>query len=113
MCFCTLGVDTLHPTLNLFTVQALPKEDQALGGGLITAMLQIGRTIGLAIATAIQTATMGQEKAGSSMDPAPKDPGLLKGLRAAHWFDFALAIAALGVVACFFRGKEKVGKIAK
>ena len=113
MCFCTLGVATLYPTLVLFVVQEFPQEDQSLAGAITMAVLQIGGTIALAIATAIQTAVMESQNERYSQDEAPGDSSLLNGLRAAHWFDFALAIAALAAVIFFFRGKERVGRITK
>ena len=114
MCLSTLGADTLHPTLTLFTAQSLPPADQALGGALITAVLQIGRVMGLAIATAIQTAVEVRlapaSTAADVADPPPESNALLQGLRAAEWFNFALAMTACGVVICAFRGREKVGR---
>ena len=111
MCLSTLGADTLHPTLTLFTAQSLPSADQALGGGLVTAGLQIGRSIGLALATAVQTAVENRTDkiSKSTSSPAPRDNGLLQGLRAAEWFNFALATGACMLVVVAFRGKDKVG----
>lgn len=108
MVLSTLGADILHPTLNLFTVQCLPLEDQALGAAVITAGLQVGRAIGITIATVVQISV--QRRAISSRGELP---ALLDGLRASQWFNFALAIAACSVVLLFFRGKEKIGAIRR
>jgi predicted MFS family arabinose efflux permease len=116
MILCVFGADTLFPTLTLFTAQSLPSTDQALGGALINAVGQIGRAVGLAISTAIQTAVtanregvdvkeVGNSKKGSTKGSA----AFLEGLRAANWTDFAFAIAAFFVVAVAFRGAGKVG----
>ena len=51
------GADTLFPSLVLFNSHSLPQEDQALGCALINAVGQVGRAVGLAIATAIQVRT--------------------------------------------------------
>jgi len=116
MCLSTLGSDTLHPTLTLFTTQSLPPADQSLGGAVITAVLQIGRAIGLAVATAVQTAVEKHHELEPTADtskPVEGSNALLKGLRTAEWFNFALAVAACTVVVCAFRGREKVGAIMK
>ncbi|KAK4888454.1 hypothetical protein LTR28_002943, partial [Elasticomyces elasticus] len=54
MCLSVFGADTLYPSLMLLISHFLPREDQALGGALINAVGQIGRSLGLAIGTAIQ-----------------------------------------------------------
>lgn len=112
MMLSTLGADILHPTLNLFTVQCLPPDDQALGGAVITAALQIGRAIGITVATVIQTSVEGAAEGKAS---AREDPlyALLQGLHAAQWFNFSLAVASCVVVLVFFRGREKVGGVKK
>ncbi|KAI1209497.1 drug resistance protein [Annulohypoxylon truncatum] len=109
-----LGTDTGWPCLTLFTSKTLPQEDQAIGGALVNAMGQIGRAIGLAITTAIQTAVMARdrgvpvEESGKIM---PWEPASLAGLRAGMWFNFALAICCATTVVVFFRGTGIVGKI--
>lgn len=108
MCLCTLGADILLPTIMLFTAQSLPDEDQALGGGLTSSMLQIGRALGLAIATAVQT-TVEDGLGGVIVADEVGSEALLTGLRAAEWFNFGLGVAALGLVLCAFRGTERVG----
>ena len=89
-------------------MQCLPEKDQALGGAVITAALQIGRAIGITVATIIQTSVEGA--ASKKHDHLYS---LLKGLHAAQWFNFSLAIASCAVVLVFFRGKEKVGGVKK
>lgn len=83
---------------------------------MVTAVLQIGRAIGLAVATAIQMAVEKHHDLESATDtpkPVQGSSALLKGLQTAEWFNFALAIAACTVVVCAFRGREKVGAIMK
>jgi len=119
MVLSVFGADTIWPTLTLFASKSLPQEDQAVGGGLINAVGQLGRSIGLAIATAIETAVIAREmhvdvkEVGSTMKNAVGSLALLKGLRAAYWVGFAYAVAAFGVVAFAFRGAGKVGAINK
>jgi predicted MFS family arabinose efflux permease len=110
MMLSTLGADILHPTLNLFTVQCLPPDDQALGAAVITAALQIGRAIGITVATVIQTSV---EAAASARHEEDHLYALLQGLHAAQWFNFSLAVASCIVVLLFFRGREKVGGVKK
>ncbi|KAF2260568.1 drug resistance protein [Lojkania enalia] len=116
MVLSVCGADTLYPTLTLFTAKSLPAEDQALGGALINAVGQVGRAIGLAIDTAIQTAVIANRKGLSVEDIGgeghkllPGDTGLKDGIRSAAWFNFGIAWAGLVVVLLFFRGAGKVG----
>ncbi|EKG10349.1 hypothetical protein MPH_12561 [Macrophomina phaseolina MS6] len=115
MVLAVLGADTVYPCLTLFTAKSLPQEDQALGGALINAVGQIGRAVGLAIATAVETAVIAAEK-GVSVDAVGGedlevgDAALLEGLRAAEWFTFGLAVAAFALAGVAFRGAGYIGK---
>jgi hypothetical protein len=114
MVLSVVGADTTWPCLTLFTSRALPREDQAIGGALINSVGQIGRSIGLAIATAIQTAVMANARGVSVKNVGSIkawDPDSLKGLRAASWFDFALGLVSLALVLVAFRTLEIVGKV--
>ncbi|KAF2274026.1 MFS general substrate transporter [Westerdykella ornata] len=116
MVLSTCGADTLYPTLTLFTAKSLPPEDQALGGALINAVGQVGRAIGLAIMTAVQTAVIAEKK-GLSVDVVggegyklgKGDEALKIGLRSASWFNAGIGVVAVAVVLLFFRGAGKVG----
>ncbi|KAI1107641.1 drug resistance protein [Jackrogersella minutella] len=111
-----MGADITWPSLTLFTSKSLPQEDQALGGALINAMGQIGRAVGLAVTTAIQTAVIARDR-GVPVEEAgkilPWEPASLAGLRAGVWFNFALALCCAIVVVVYFRGTGIVGKIEK
>ncbi|KAI1825516.1 major facilitator superfamily transporter [Xylaria intraflava] len=111
-----IGADITWPCLTLFTSKSLPPEDQALGGGLINASAGVGRAIGLAIDTAIQTAILARQR-GTSVEDAGKitrwDPASVASIRAANWFNFALAVLCVGVVGAAFRGSGIVGKSEK
>ncbi|KAI0126045.1 drug resistance protein [Xylariales sp. AK1849] len=111
-----VGADTTWPCLTLFVSKSVPKEDQALGGALINACGQVGRAIGLAITTALQTAVMARER-GLSVEESgkiiPWDPASLAGLRSAEWFNFSLAILSTAIVGLGFRGTGIVGKVEK
>lgn len=116
MILSVIGADTTWPSLTLFVSQSVPKEDQALGGALLNAFGQTGRAIGLAITTAIQTAVMARERGVSVQDSGKVeawDQPSLDGLRAANWFNFALAWVGVTIVATTFRGTGIVGKIEK
>ncbi|KAK8069183.1 Drug resistance protein [Apiospora phragmitis] len=111
-----VGADTTWPCLTLFTSASLPQEDQALGGALINASGQLGRSIGLAITTAAQTAIMARERGvpvEQSGKVLPWDPPSLAGLRDANWLNFALAMFCTVLVGLTFRGTGIVGKIEK
>ena len=115
MVLSVCGADTLFPTLTLFVAKSLPAEDQALGGALINMVGQFGRALGLAMATAVQTAVEARERGvavgevGEQAGAAPWDPALKVGIRSAAWFNFAVGMGGLGVVLVFFRGAGKVG----
>lgn len=113
MILAVIGADTAWPSLTLFTSSALPPEDQAVGGALINAVGQLGRAIGLAISTAIQTAVMADAR-GVSVEEAggvePWEPATLKGIRAASWMNFGFGMASLVIVVAAFRSMEVVGK---
>ncbi|KJZ78372.1 hypothetical protein HIM_02410 [Hirsutella minnesotensis 3608] len=113
MILAVIGADTTWPCLTLFTSQALPSEDQAIGGALINAVSQFGRAIGLAISTSVQTAVMANAR-GVPVSTAGGirawEPESLRGLRAANWTNFAYGIASLSVVLVAFRSMDIVGK---
>ncbi|PNP52286.1 hypothetical protein THARTR1_07066 [Trichoderma harzianum] len=113
MILSVIGADTTWPCLTLFTSRALPREDQAIGGALINAVGQFGRSIGLALSTATQTAVMANARGVPVKDVGSIkawEPESLKGLRAASWMNFALGIASLIVVLIAFPTLEIVGK---
>ncbi|POR36540.1 Putative MFS-type transporter [Tolypocladium paradoxum] len=113
MILSVIGVDTTWPCLTLFTSQALPREDQAIGGALINAVGQFGRAIGLAISTAIQTAVTADAR-GVNINEAggmePWDPASLRGIRAASWMNVGFGMASLAFVFVAFRSMEIVGR---
>jgi predicted MFS family arabinose efflux permease len=113
MILSVFGADITWPCMTLFTSHSLPQADQAMGGALVNAVGQIGRAIGLAIATAVQTSVMADARGTSVEDSGSMkawDQPTLKGLQAAQWFDFALGAANLLVVAVAFRGSGIIGK---
>ena len=120
MVLSVAGADTLFPSLVLFNAHSLPKEDQALGGALINAVGQIGRAIGLAIATTIQIAVQESHQQsnsavaiGNGKMSSLHNPAFLSGLRAAEWFNAGLAAAAFFVVAIAFRAAGIMGAAEK
>jgi predicted MFS family arabinose efflux permease len=116
MLLSVIGADTTWPCLTLFVSKSVPKEDQALGGALVNACGQVGRAVGLAITTALQTAVMARER-GVSVEQSgkvlPWDPPSLVGLRSADWFNFGLALLSVAIAGLAFRGTGIVGKIEK
>ncbi|KAH6970320.1 drug resistance protein [Fusarium avenaceum] len=100
MCLC-MSVEIVWPVFSLLTVKSLSQEDQSLGGGLLQTVNNVGRALGLAIATAIQASVTGSttNEKGSG--------AYLQGLRAAQWLNFALAVTSLLVALSFFKGLGK------
>lgn len=113
MILSVLGADTSWPGLMLFTSHSLPQADQAMGGALVNAVGQLGRALGLAVATAVQTAVMAGARGVSVQHSGPLEVGeeaTLRGLRAAQWTNFAIGALGLAVVLVLFRGAGIVGK---
>ncbi|KAH8768304.1 major facilitator superfamily domain-containing protein [Diaporthe sp. PMI_573] len=113
MMLSTFGADMLGPCLALFTSLTLPPEHQALGGGLLFTTMQLGRAVGLAIATAVQMAVMAREKGVGIQDVRevqPWDEASLKGLRAGSWVNFAFGVTAFGLLVVGLRGLGVIGK---
>jgi hypothetical protein len=116
MCLSVFGADTLFPSLVLFVSHSLPKEDQAVGGAAINALGQTGRAIGLAIGTAIQVAVQESKDTSSSAvtgEGNRSNHAFLAGLRAAEWFNVAMALTGLFVVAFAFKGAGILGTVKR
>lgn len=104
MVIATIGADTLSPCLSLFVMRSIPKEDQAMGAAIFQSMAQVGRSVGLALATTIQISVTDSGAVGIS-----KKEELLQGYRAANWFNGAIGIVSFAVVAYWFKGAGKIG----
>jgi len=104
MTLSVFGADTVYPCLTLFTVQSLPPEHQALGGGIVNAVGQFGRALGLAIAVAVDTKVQ-INGIGKGMD---EKEALLAGYRATEYFSFACGMVACVLSAVAFWGRGVV-----
>jgi hypothetical protein len=117
MILAVFGADTLFPSLLLLVAHNLPPEDQALGGGLVNALGQIGRAIGLAIGTAIQIAVQSSQEdvpnvANAVIDNVGRD-SYLQGLHAAEWLNVGFAATGFLIVAFAFNGAGVIGGAKK
>ena len=113
MSLSVLGSDTTWPSMALFTSHALSQGDQALGGALVNAVGQVGRSLGLAVATSIQIAVMASLRGVALQDAGPIlpwDEPSLAGLRAGAWFNFGVGAASVAVIAVMFRGSGVIGR---
>ncbi|CAK7230931.1 hypothetical protein SBRCBS47491_007756 [Sporothrix bragantina] len=113
MVLSVFGADTAWPSLTLFVSHALPREDQALGGALVNMAGQVGRAIGLAIATAVQTTVMASARGVTVANVGGtivRDQPTLLGMRAGSYFNFGLGVASFLVVLVAFRGSGVIGK---
>ncbi|GJC90179.1 putative MFS-type transporter C1683.03c [Colletotrichum liriopes] len=99
MCLC-FSIEIVWPVISLLIAARLPSADQALGSGLLQSSNNVGRALGLAIATAVQTSAQGVEGDGGG---SAGSPGFLYGVRAAQWTNVGFAAAALGIAVAFFR----------
>jgi len=104
MSLSVFGADTVYPCLTLFTVQSLPPEHQALGGGIVNAVGQLGRALGLAIAVAIDTKVQNNAVSKSTIEKE----ALLDGYRATEYFSFACGLLACLLSAIAFWGRGVV-----
>ncbi|KAK6208856.1 drug resistance protein [Colletotrichum tabaci] len=104
MCLC-FSIEIVWPVISLLIAASLPSADQSLGSGLLQSSNNLGRALGLPIATTIQTSAQGPEMAVSGF---PGSPGFLYGVRAAQWTNFGFAIAAMGIAVAFFRDLGRV-----
>ncbi|KAJ6784635.1 hypothetical protein PWT90_04491 [Aphanocladium album] len=103
MILATLGADSTTPCLYSIVSHAVSDEYQAISGALLNVSMQLGRVLGLAIATAVQTAVTA--KARHSHEDAQilaGDESSLKGIRAADWLNFSFGIASLVIVLVIF-----------
>lgn len=103
MCLIVIGADTVYPCLGLFLTQSLKGKDQALAGAMFNTVGQIGRAIGLAVASAIDGAVVLDQTTKTTAQEA-----LLRGLRSAQWFSFGCGLVALMLT---FWGLREIGKV--
>ncbi|GKT53090.1 drug resistance protein [Colletotrichum tofieldiae] len=99
MCLC-FSIEIVWPVISLLIAARLPSADQGLGSGLLQSSNNVGRALGLAIATAVQTSAQGFEGNGGGFAGSP---GFLYGVQAAQWTNVGFAAAALGIAIAFFR----------
>lgn len=118
MVLSVVGADTVSPCLTLFTIQSLDQEDQAMGGGIVNASGQVGRAVGLAIATAVQVAVERHVLAGGNAGGLVLEhedvaaTAQLAGYRAADYISLAFACVATLIALIAFPGAGVVGKRA-
>jgi hypothetical protein len=116
MVLAVIGSDSAWPCLMLSTSKELPPEDQAVGGALVNSMGQLGRAIGLAIATSVQTAVMADALDIPVEDVErlePHHPVTLKGIRGANWLNVGFVVTSLVLVLFTFRNMDIIGKSAR
>jgi len=105
MALSVFGADTLYPCVTLFTVQSLPPQDQAMGGGIVTATGQLGRMVVLALATAVESSVRRSRVNAQASAAAAQ----LESYRAAQWFNCAVAAVSMLFAILMFRGAGVVG----
>lgn len=96
MCFC-LSAYFVWPVIGLYVARAVAESDQSLAYALLQATNNVGRGLGLALATAAQVIAM----SASSQEPA--DAPLSRGLQAAQWTNVGLSALGLVLTWIFFR----------
>ncbi|KAE9369207.1 MFS general substrate transporter [Stipitochalara longipes BDJ] len=98
-----LGADLIYTIANLVVTAAFPTKTQALAGGVFNMLAQIGKSVGIATSAVIarQVTALG-EGAGSK-------EALLRGYRAAWWYNCSLGFASVAVSFWGLRGVAKLG----
>ena len=110
MILATLGADSTTPCLYSIVSHAVSDEYQAVAGAMLNVSMQVGRVLGLAIATATQTAATAKARhahVGGDTSVLPWDESSLKGLRAANWLNFSFGIASLFIIITVFSRSAK------
>ncbi|OAR01837.1 hypothetical protein LLEC1_05992 [Akanthomyces lecanii] len=105
MILATLGADSTTPCLYSIVSHAVSDEYQAVAGAMLNVSMQLGRVLGLAIATATQTAVTAKARhvdVGGDTRVLPWDEASLKGIRAADWLNFSFGISSLVIIAAIF-----------
>lgn len=102
MVLLTLGGDSLYPCLTFLAMRSIPKEDQGIGAALFQTLGQVGRSLGIAIATAVSTGVAQAQKSQNQHEAQ------LHGYRAANWLNFGLSVSAAVLAACVFRSSSTV-----
>lgn len=95
LCCC---VEIVWPVMSLLVAKELPLDDQALGGGLLQTSNNLGRALGLAIVTIVQTQVQ-----GGTVTSETSNPYFLRGLQAAQWTNFAIGSVSTAIACLFFR----------
>ncbi|OAA71774.1 drug resistance protein [Akanthomyces lecanii RCEF 1005] len=113
MILATLGADSTTPCLYSIVSHAVSDEYQAVAGAMLNVSMQLGRVLGLAIATATQTAVTAKARhahVGGDTSVLPWDESSLKGLRAANWLNFSFGIASLVIIIAVFSRSTKAAR---
>lgn len=104
MILLTLGGDSLYPCLTFLAMRSIPKEEQGIGAALFQTIGQLGRSLGIAIATAVSTGVTQAES------PYGEREAQLHGYRAANWLNFGLSVSAAVLAACVFRSSNSIAR---
>ena len=108
----TPGIEIVTPILALYVVHCLSQDDQSIGGGLVQTASNIGKALGLALASVVQAIATVDLDTGREFDGiivgGLGDPELLKGVRAAQYASAGIATVALGIALVFFRGLKSL-----
>ncbi|KAI9722833.1 MAG: hypothetical protein M1828_004399 [Chrysothrix sp. TS-e1954] len=98
------GADSLYTIANLVTTSQFSGELQGIAGGVFNTVSQIGKSIGLALASVVANTVTQRSRFEDKKSPE----ALFEGYRAAFWFCFALNVATLVLS---LLGLRKIGKV--
>jgi len=98
-----LGADLIYTIANLVVTAAFPARTQALAGGVFNMLAQIGKSVGIATSAVIARQVTAQG------DGAGSKEALLRGYKAAWWYNCSLGFVSVAVSFWGLRGVGKLG----
>ncbi|KAL8746796.1 MAG: hypothetical protein Q9190_001241 [Brigantiaea leucoxantha] len=104
--FNPIGADGLFTVSNLLISASFSKKTQGLAGGVFNTISQVGKSVGLALATLIAN----DVTATSEINDKETPQALMKGYRAAFWFLFAVNAVSLFTSVW---GLRKIGTVGR
>ena len=98
-----LGADLIYTIANLVVTAAFPTKTQALAGGVFNMLAQIGKSVGIATSAVIARQVTVQVNGAGTRE------ALLRGYKAAWWYNCSLSFASVAVSFWGLRSVTKLG----
>ncbi|KAL3422157.1 efflux transporter [Phlyctema vagabunda] len=98
------GADVIYPSIQVVISHSLPQHEQALAGAIVDTAAQVGKALGLSLASTIFTAVQERGK---------KQPPQLMSVHAAQYFGFACCTTCMILAIVGLRGLGRIGNDRK